>query len=159
MLFFLGFAEEISWGQRILGIETPEALRMRNKQQEINLHNLDIFYKEKSEANLLNTEILFSLFWLSYGIVAPLLDRTSRVVSSFFRCVNLPVIPLAIGLLFAANYLIFKGAVLWKGGGSVHPLVELKESHLALLFALASIYRKAGLEPGGAALRARVGQG
>ncbi len=33
------FGEEISWGQRILGVETPEYIRQYNKQGEINLHN------------------------------------------------------------------------------------------------------------------------
>lgn len=36
--FVIG-AEEISWGQRILGIETPEAIAQRNSQQELTIHN------------------------------------------------------------------------------------------------------------------------
>ena len=32
--------EEISWGQRILGLETPEWLSAQNVQKETNLHNL-----------------------------------------------------------------------------------------------------------------------
>lgn len=39
--------EEISWGQRILGFETPDALREVNRQDEFTLHNvgqsLDVF--------------------------------------------------------------------------------------------------------------------
>ncbi len=38
-LFGLGM-EEVSWGQRLLGLETPEALRQVNLQQEITLHNV-----------------------------------------------------------------------------------------------------------------------
>ena len=34
------FLEEISWGQRIFGFETPEYLKARNLQGEANLHNL-----------------------------------------------------------------------------------------------------------------------
>ena len=37
-LFLAG--EEIAWGQRILGLETPEALREINQQEEITLHNV-----------------------------------------------------------------------------------------------------------------------
>jgi hypothetical protein len=44
-LIFLA-AEEISWGQRILGIETPAALREVNVQGEINLHNLTVGWNE-----------------------------------------------------------------------------------------------------------------
>ena len=32
--------EEISWGQRLLGLETPEGLAAINHQEEINVHNL-----------------------------------------------------------------------------------------------------------------------
>lgn len=32
--------EEISWGQRIFGWETPEALEEANRQEETNIHNL-----------------------------------------------------------------------------------------------------------------------
>lgn len=39
LCFFTGM-EEISWGQRIMGIETPKPLKELNYQQEITLHNL-----------------------------------------------------------------------------------------------------------------------
>ncbi|QLC21137.1 hypothetical protein HFP51_02415 [Parasphingopyxis sp. CP4] len=44
-LFFLIGMEEISWGQRLLGFETPESLAERNWQQEFNFHNIhtDLF--------------------------------------------------------------------------------------------------------------------
>lgn len=38
MLFAVG--EELSWGQRILGIETPEELELINNQDEQNIHNI-----------------------------------------------------------------------------------------------------------------------
>jgi len=37
--FFIGM-EEISWGQRIFGVETPESLKQINYQEEITVHNL-----------------------------------------------------------------------------------------------------------------------
>jgi hypothetical protein len=44
ILFVLGMAfiaaEEISWGQRLFGLETPEVLEEINRQSEINLHNI-----------------------------------------------------------------------------------------------------------------------
>jgi hypothetical protein len=50
-LLFLGFAfahffiagEEIAWGQRIFGIETPDELKAINHQGEITVHNILIF--------------------------------------------------------------------------------------------------------------------
>lgn len=44
-LVFLAM-EEISWGQRIFGIETPAALKESNVQGEINLHNLTVGWNE-----------------------------------------------------------------------------------------------------------------
>ena len=43
IMFFIGF-EEINWGQRIVGFETPELLKRINTQDEFNIHN--IFTKE-----------------------------------------------------------------------------------------------------------------
>lgn len=42
LLFFFGFGEEISWGQRIFGFGTPEELQKINTQQEFNFHNIYI---------------------------------------------------------------------------------------------------------------------
>lgn len=48
LVFFLLFSfamllvgmEEIAWGQKLLGFETPEVLEQLNQQQEMTLHNL-----------------------------------------------------------------------------------------------------------------------
>lgn len=42
LLFFFGFGEEISWGQRIFSIEAGEYFSENNLQNETNLHNLKI---------------------------------------------------------------------------------------------------------------------
>ena len=39
-ILVFGAGEEISWGQRILGIESPEFFQAHNKQAETNLHNM-----------------------------------------------------------------------------------------------------------------------
>ena len=39
LCFFIAM-EEISWGQRILGFETPESMKTISTQDEINLHNI-----------------------------------------------------------------------------------------------------------------------
>jgi hypothetical protein len=38
--FFLVAGDEISWGQRILGLTTPSLLEVNNRQKEITVHNL-----------------------------------------------------------------------------------------------------------------------
>ena len=44
LLFFFGAGEEISWGQRIFGIETPDIIAQINDQKEINFHNINKYY-------------------------------------------------------------------------------------------------------------------
>lgn len=41
VVFLLAAGEEISWGQRIFGFETPENLLQLNDQNEFNFHNID----------------------------------------------------------------------------------------------------------------------
>ncbi|MEQ8604481.1 MAG: hypothetical protein RIB45_14295 [Marivibrio sp.] len=61
-LFFLA-AEEVSWGQRILDIETPPALAEKNVQGEINLHNLTVGWNEVFR--MLIACLLSALIWLN----------------------------------------------------------------------------------------------
>lgn len=42
ILLFIAAGEEISWGQRVLGIQTPGYFKEYNLQAETNLHNLKI---------------------------------------------------------------------------------------------------------------------
>jgi len=51
--------EEISWGQRILGIQTPDALSQVNMQHELNFHN--IFNTHLANLNLLFASVTFAV--------------------------------------------------------------------------------------------------
>jgi len=42
LLFFFGAGEEVSWGQRIFGWETSEAMKEINRQDETTIHNIEI---------------------------------------------------------------------------------------------------------------------
>ncbi len=42
--FFFVSGEEISWGQRLLGFETPESIEKRNFQDELTFHNIGEFH-------------------------------------------------------------------------------------------------------------------
>jgi hypothetical protein len=70
-VLFLG--EEISWGQRIIGFETPSALMVLNTQDEVTIHNL-----EGLGGGPLNAQNLFRLGFVFYFLVVPLLTLTSR---------------------------------------------------------------------------------
>jgi hypothetical protein len=71
-LFLFGAMEEISWGQRVLGIESPDWFIRHNKQGETNLHNLIIY--GVSVNKLIFGKILGILIGM-YLLAAPLLYR------------------------------------------------------------------------------------
>lgn len=52
VVLFVAAGEEISWGQRLLGLETPELLVDGNQQDELNLHNLDALQDKAVVAQL-----------------------------------------------------------------------------------------------------------
>jgi hypothetical protein len=66
VLSLLAAGEEISWGQRIFGFQTSEAMKKINYQQETNLHNL-------MPGDLFNGLIIFSV--AIYMILIPLYWR------------------------------------------------------------------------------------
>ncbi len=53
IVLFVLAGEEISWGQRIIGIETPEALKEINEQDETTLHNVSFIFRYVYDAYLL----------------------------------------------------------------------------------------------------------
>jgi cell division protein FtsW (lipid II flippase) len=91
-LAFVGAAgEEISWGQRLLGIETPEYWKALNEQDEITLHNLDVK--------------LFNTAW--HGAVY-LLVLTTLMARAFRRDAllgfRLPSLPIAFAFVVMLAY-------------------------------------------------------
>jgi hypothetical protein len=68
---FVAIGEELSWGQRLFGLTTPESVVAANRQAELNLHNVA---GAESPARLL----LFVA--ASYGVVAPLVLRRGPFV-------------------------------------------------------------------------------
>ena len=63
--------EEISWGQRILGFDTPTFFLRNNLQQEANLHNLFVGPFGTSTKKLIELLLAGGLF--GYGVLYPLL--------------------------------------------------------------------------------------
>jgi hypothetical protein len=141
LLLFAFAGEEISWGQRLLGLETPESLRSTNVQNETNLHNLDLLQ------NTLSVDRLFQLFWIGLGVAVPVVAAlSSRARRTLDRL--LPIFPLSVALLFVFSQvmeLAFQGLL---GGGSdmyhsTYPIgsstVEILESNVGLLLALGAV--------------------
>jgi hypothetical protein len=88
ILLFFAAGEEISWGQRLFGIESPEFFKQRNTQGETNFHNLVL-------GGVRINRWIFSfllIFVLSlYIIVVPLLYKRKRWMQNFVRYFGIPL--------------------------------------------------------------------
>jgi len=93
--------EEISWGQRILGYETPNAVALQNKQGEFNFHNFEPFMKY-----LYQIYALIALYGASAWLLAKLLSKIlhNSKISKLFLFFSPPVflISFFIHMLFFA---------------------------------------------------------
>jgi len=146
LLFIFAFGEEISWGQRIFHYSTPEIIRDSNIQEELNIHNLKIFHglndsgQRKSFVELfLNIDRLFSIFWLLFCLLGPFLAKRSARISGWFERINLPLVPLWLGIFFLINYLFSKILELFFTQDILlSAITEIKETNFALLFFLLS---------------------
>jgi hypothetical protein len=74
-LFFFGAMEEISWGQRIFGIQSPGWFLEHNRQNELNIHNLILY--GVSINRLIFGKILAMIVGV-YLLLVPLLYRFSK---------------------------------------------------------------------------------
>lgn len=87
-----GAGEEISWGQRIFGLETPEYLKERNAQGELGLHNLVIEVDgEEVKLNKLIFGTGLAIALSIYLFIATPLYRTRRPVTNFFNAIAAPM--------------------------------------------------------------------
>ena len=142
ILFLFGAGEEISWGQRILGFQTPETLSEVNRQEEFNLHNLSAW----EASSLLDPDRLFDIFWFLFGVFVP---AAALVAPSFKKFAGqfIPVVFWGIGVLFLYNYLwaklakiIFGAAYAFERVSFAQAVQEIKESNYAIIFILVGLY-------------------
>ncbi len=101
LLLFLLFAEEISWGQRILDIPTPELIAARNFQQEITLHNL----KGIQDKNNAFSYALFGMV-VAYLSVFPLFIYSFPSTKGVVKQLAIPVASIQICLCVVMLFLI-----------------------------------------------------
>ena len=142
-LFFFAAGEEISWGQRIFHIQTPESLSQVNNQDEITVHNIPIAIAGHEIA----FETMFDMLWLFLTVIVPFssMYRPARQIINRL----LPISHWGVGVLFFLNYLWAKAAKLLYVDKYVFNLVslpfvqavqEVKESNYSLLFAFAALF-------------------
>lgn len=142
LLFFFGAGEEISWGQRLLGFQTPEPLSQVNRQEEFNLHNLSAW----EASSFFDPDRLFDIFWFLFAVVIP---AAALVLPSFKRMAGkfIPIVSWGIGLLFLYNYLwaklvknLFGATYAFEGISFAQAVQEIKESNYAIIFILVGLY-------------------
>ncbi len=93
----LAALEELSWGQRLLGIESPDFFVRHSDQREINLHNV---FQQWSG---MTTKWVAALSLSAFGVALPILRRlpTIRAWASRWHVVVPPLV-LVPGFLAAA---------------------------------------------------------
>ena len=114
-VFFFGFGEEISWGQRIIGFSTPESIADKNIRNEFTIHNLELFSahdatgKNKGAINKLYTmKQLFLYSFFAYLFIVPLMNRKFDYSRKLFKRFYIPIPPIWLGVLFVGNYLFYR---------------------------------------------------
>jgi hypothetical protein len=152
IVFFVGAGEEISWGQRVFGFQTPDVLSKINVQHEFTLHNIEVLNAHDFQHNLkgglaklLTVNFLYKLFWLAYCILLPLLCLCAQPVSKLAEKMRLPIPPLTLGLLFAVNWVVFKGTSVFllpvgKDEQYYDTIGEMAECMSALIFMVIAIW-------------------
>ena len=89
---FFGAGEEVSWGQRVLGLESPDFFQDNNAQGEIGLHNLVIEVDgERLKVNKLIFGTGLALAMLIYLFVATPLYRKNHRVRGFLDAIAAPM--------------------------------------------------------------------
>ncbi len=98
LLFFVVMMEEISWGQRIFGIATPENMREINYQDETTIHNIggsfeDIYFT------------VLGVFLFVITIMFPVLKAFHGRFSRFISSNRIPVVDSMLVAGFASSFL------------------------------------------------------
>lgn len=136
LALFFAAGEEISWGQRLIGVETPDSVREASGQDEINIHNLEVV------GNTL--DMGFQLFWAGLFVAVPLAAWLSPRLRDLLRR-YLPVAPPVVAFLLIANYLtaqvserVLDGDLYDSKYPVVHSVNEMKEAVVGVVLGVAA---------------------
>jgi hypothetical protein len=116
IVFFAMCGEEISWGQRIFGMETLEAFKGANVQNENNLHNMFGYMADH----------IFILGVFVYGVAFPVLHWKYPFFRKLFDYVGLPIASLGL----AVGFLVISGLHDWTVGRGLGQWIGLRPSEL-----------------------------
>ena len=122
--------EEISWGQRIFGIATPEVISEDSTQNEINIHNL-AFVEDNSD---LSEYRMLSIYMVLGGLGIPIIARI-RWGKKLVGWTYFPVVPWCYTALWVGAYVYGKYYRNWAPIPDLHPenaATEIRELMVAL---------------------------
>ena len=88
ILLFIAAGEEISWGQRILGIKSSEYFLKNNAQGETNIHNLVVNGVKINK--LVFSTILIGVLAI-YLVIIPILYKTNKSVKTVMDNSGVPI--------------------------------------------------------------------
>ena len=120
---FVFAMEEISWGQRLLGLQTPAAVSAINIQNELNLHNMEAFYD--AEYSKLQLHHAMALGILGWTFLLPAMYRFFPKLRMLAVRLGVPMVPKYLwpGAIAAAYYLLFDARIrvgeIGEGGAAV----------------------------------------
>ena len=107
LFLFFAAGEEISWGQRLLGIKSSEFFEKNNAQGETNLHNLVV---NGVKINKLIFSALLSIVMGVYLLLVPVLYQKNKKIKNLLNASAIPVPRVyqivAFVLLFAITALL-----------------------------------------------------
>jgi hypothetical protein len=130
LLFLVVGGEEISWGQRIIGMQTPDALKELNVQKETNLHNIDGIHQ--------HIRAIGVLVVLTVAVLMPLTDRWIASIRELYSRLSVPIVqlwtlPLTI---LALSFMVVPRVLLGRNVFSLDEVGELYLSFVFLIFAI-----------------------
>jgi hypothetical protein len=112
---FFAAGEEISWGQRLFNIETPEKFMENNVQDELTIHNLNLFSTVESSGKvktglekLLTMNFMFRIATILFGILLPFAVYHFSFIKKLTKRIKLPVPPISLGIFFLINWIIYR---------------------------------------------------
>ncbi len=130
LLFLFVAGEEISWGQRALGISTPAALAEINVQQETSLHNIEGIH---GNVRALALVVIFGICYL-----IPLSNLVHAGIRRLFEQIRMPIFPIwAIGIVTVAILLMAVPRLMF--GAIIFELDELGEVIFSFAFLVFSV--------------------
>ncbi|MDB5253243.1 MAG: hypothetical protein JWP27_2412 [Flaviaesturariibacter sp.] len=107
LVLFFGAGEEVSWGQRLFGIQSPEYFKEHNAQGETNIHNLLV---DGVKLNRIIFTVLLAIVLGIYILLVPFLYKRKnwmrRLVDHFGVPLPQPYQILAFLLMFLLVQLI-----------------------------------------------------